>query len=229
MPPIFRPELIPLISVGVTLAMLGLTDRLDVRAALRPRLRASYFELFIASLTGRTVMLALCTVICFFLADNTGTGTGTSLGMACSGAGIGYLLNLPLLLYYIGKAEEASRRLRGDIPLMLERGRVEAEREVDNGTVERRLWGSCIKAANEDPEIAAYYYCYRRARQLAKESVIAGGEWDDWITPSTLSFRELFGEWDDEHQLPNLHAAAGGRASADKAVAPSCPVPRTAA
>lgn len=201
MPPI-APENFTALCGLFTLCGLALTNRSDVRQVLRSRVRASAITLFVAALPGRTAMLVLAVMIEFALGLLfMPMAPGSLLGIACVGSALGYTANVLFLIFTVQQGRDAVRHLRADAAAALEAGNHQACDELDLGAPDRRIWGLCLKEANDDAEVAGTNYVRRRSRALARESLLAGGDWAAWIAPSLIphAFRDLL---EDRHPAP---------------------------
>jgi hypothetical protein len=196
---LFSPEQLPLPVALGTLCVLALTNAVEVRRSIALRLSASPVSLFVAALPGRTTLFMLCALFGSLMGSGMQVSISSVLGLSFIGAAMGYIANIPFLVFTTQRAWVAVGCLRAEAQAAFEDGAVQACAELDSERTDQRTWSFCFREANEDTEIAGHYYMRRRGRELAKMKLLAGGKWTPWIPTSMVQtmFKALLGGRDD--------------------------------
>jgi hypothetical protein len=193
------PELIPLCAI-FTLAVLALSNAAEVRSVLGRNPTAGAGEIFLGCLPGRTATLCFGVAGGFFIGLLLGCRGAMPLGIACAASLIGFALNLPFLIHTVQRARHALNALPLAVEESLNAGAAQACLELDRNAPDRRIWGACLRQADDDPAIAGTYYVLRRGRALARDNLLAQRrDWMAWIPANHVgpTIRSLTGAWSD--------------------------------
>ena len=190
--PDFIPSVFPLACVFVTALGLALSNELDVTEAIHRRFGSSHLAVILTALPGRIAFLSLLLMACCGLGWFTGSPLAKMLGITLFSCVVGFVINLPLLLWTVLHAQRSVRELIGAAESALHTGEVRAVAEVESGEPDRRTWGACVRHAENDQEIASYHYIRRRQFVIAKEILLEGGPWARWIPTTRIPFGKLY-------------------------------------
>jgi hypothetical protein len=189
-----------LVCAILTLAVLVLSNRVEVRQALALRLQHSGIAVFVAALPGRTAVLVLGALVGLVVGRFL-PHQGSTVALSSAGAALGYLLNVPFLIYTVQQAWLAGLHFKTEVRSALDAGMEQACQELERGELDHRVWRPCLREAEDDTEIAGSFYMRRRAKALAKEAILCQTRWDRWLPREALamSLKGLVYAWEADH------------------------------